>query len=329
MLKRIVYLVIILGFSCLHVAQAQEIDLKSLREIPDSNALKIKAPELAVHLMPLSASSVELKVNYWRHWTAFGININQASFSDNWKGGGNSSISIGTLFSQKSDYTKNNITYITDLNFQYGQMRNKGQSSRKNLDRILWDNKLSLKVLKNWSLFTSVTFESQFDAGYRYEKKANGNDSLILVTHFMAPGSFTESFGLEFVKDKTFSLRIGTGTARQTFILDKRLKPTEQTGPRYGVEPGKSFKNDLAFQVTTNLNKNIGKNFNITSRYNLFANYEEISDPEHDLEATLTAKITQLINVTIRGRAIYNSRVDNKVQANQSIALGLTYKLPR
>lgn len=36
----------------------------------------------------------------------------------------------------------------------------------------------------------------------------------------MAPGYITESVGIEYTPDKTFSLRFGTGTARQTLILD-------------------------------------------------------------------------------------------------------------
>jgi hypothetical protein len=329
MFQRIIICCMLFGLSSLMEAQAQELDLRSLRQKPDSNATKVMAPDLVIHHMPLSAASIELKVNYWRHWTTFSITANQAAFSDNWKGGGNSMISVGTQLIQISDFTKNNLTYNTNFNFQYGQMKSKGQSSRKSLDRILWDNKLSLKVLKNWSLFTSLTFESQFDAGYQYHKRSDGRDSSVLVTHFMAPGSITESFGLEFKKDKTFSLRIGTGTARQTFILDKRLVPTAETGPRYGIDPGKRFRNDLAFQITSTWDKNLGKNFNLTGRYNLFANYKEISDPEHDLDVTLNAKITSLIQMNIRGRAIYNSRVDAKIQANQSIGLGVTYKIPR
>ena len=329
MLKRFFLSSILVIMSACYVVQAQEVDLRSLRQKPDSNATKVLVPELAIIPLPLSSSSFEMKVNYWRHGTTFSLNANQASFSENWKGGGNSSISIGTLLNHKSDYTKNNLNYITETILQYGQMKNKSQSARKNLDRILFDNKLSWTVFKSWSLFTSVTFESQFDAGYQYHKRADGRDSLVLMTHFMAPGSVTESFGLEYRKDKTFYLRIGTGTARQTFILDKRLVPTAQTGPRYGIEPGKRFRNDLAFQLTSQLDKNLTKNINLSGRYNLFANYKEISDPEHDLTLTLNTKITSLINVTIGGRAIYNSRVDSKIQANQSIALGLTYKIPR
>lgn len=310
------------------ITQAQTVNLQELRVLPDSTGLEIQLPELRPEPIALSASSLDMKVLYWRHWSSFGVNANQASFSDNWNAGGVNSISIGGTVSHKSDYTKNNASFITEVMLQYGKIKNKDQSARKSNDRIFWDNKLSVKVSKNWSLFTSLTFETQFDNGFKYQKTTDDRDSLILISNFMAPGYITESVGIEYKRDKTFSLRLGTGTARQTLILDKRLQPTEATGPRFGVEPGESFKNDLAFQITANLDKNLSETINLKSRYNLFANYKKIEDPAHRLDATITARVTRLINVTLNGIVIYDSNIDNKVQASQTLALGLLYKIP-
>lgn len=329
-MKKTIYLflsiVLLSGNAVLH---GQTWDLDQLREKPDTNKLKVNRPELNPELVPLSVSSLDMRVIYWRHWTTFGINLNQAAFTDNWSSGGINSFSVGTNFNHKSDYTKNNTNFITEFNFQYGRIKNKDQSARKSNDRLFWDNKLSLKFSKNWSLYTSLTFESQFDKGYRYGTTSDGSDTLTLLTNFMAPGHLTESFGLEYKLDKTFSLRIGTGTARQTFILDKRLQPTEETGPRFGVQPGRMFQNDLAFQVTTNLDTKLSDNLSLKSRYNLFANYKKLSDPSHRLDATLTARVTRLINVTMNGILIYDTDLDTKLQASQTLALGLSYKIPR
>jgi hypothetical protein len=305
------------------------LDLKALRHKPDSTTLGIVKPVAQLEPIALAVSSLDLNVIYWRHWSSFGVNANQASFSDNWNAGGVNSISVGGIINHKSDFTKNNTTFVTELALQYGKIKNKDQSARKSNDRLFWDNKLSLKIAKNWSLFTSLTFETQFDNGFKYDKKKDGSDSLILISNFMAPGYLTESFGVEYKRDKTFSLRIGTGTARQTFILDKRLAPTEATGPRFGVAPGETFKNDLAFQLTANLDKNLTETINLKSRYNLFANYKKISDPAHRLDATITARVTRLINVTFNGILIYDTTVDAKMQASQTLALGLLYKIPR
>lgn len=329
MRQAITIIMVWVGLCSTSLLFAQSVDLNELRLQPDSIELTVIKPTLKAETIALAASSLDLKVIYWRHWSSFGVNANQASFSDNWNAGGVNSISIGGNINHKSDYTKNNTNFVTELVFQYGRIKNKDQSARKSNDRLFWDNKLSLKVSKNWSLFTSLTFESQFDQGFKYEKRSDGSDSLILISNFMAPGYLTESFGMEYKRDKTFSLRIGTGTARQTFIADGRLAPTEATGPRFGVAPGYTFKNDLAFQLTANLDKNIHENLNIKSRYNLFANYKKIGDPAHRLDATLTARVTRLINVTFNGILIYDTTIDTKMQASQTLALGLLYKIPR
>ena len=312
------------------VAHAQIYDLNELRLKPDSNSLKVEKPALDIRPVMLPVSALDLKVVYWRHWSSFGINANQASFSDNWNAGGVNSISVGALINHKSDFTRNNTNFVSELMLQYGKMKNKDQLPRKNNDRIFWDNKFSVKMSRSWSIFTSLTFESQFDIGNSYGRTADGRDSITgIISNFMAPGYLTQSLGVEYKPDNTFSLRLGTGTARQTFILDDRLVPTVATGPRFGVEPGQRFRNDLAFQLTANLDRNIARNLNLKSRYNMFANYEELSDPAHRLDATLTAMVTRVVNVTISGILLYDSRMDGDIQTSQTLALGLLYKIPR
>ncbi|WP_257669431.1 DUF3078 domain-containing protein [Parapedobacter tibetensis] len=310
------------------VARAQLYDLDQLRHKPDSNSLKVDKPELDIRPVALPLSALGLNVIYWRHWSSFGINANQASFSDNWNAGGVNSISVGALIDHKSDYTRNNTNFVTELKLRYGKMKNRDQLARKSDDRIFWDNKLSVKVSSSWSIYTSVTFESQFDVGYKY-RKVDGEEMIdTLISNFMAPGYLTESLGVEYKPDKSFSLRIGTGAVRQTFLLDDRLVPRIGEEPRFGVEPGKRFRNELAFQLTAFLDRNLSENLNLYSRYNMFANYNELSDPNHELEAKLTARVTRLVNVTLNGRLIYNSDVDPKVQTSQTLALGLLYKIP-
>jgi len=312
------------------ISRAQIYDLDALRYHPDSNGLKIEKSEPEIRPVKLPMSTLDLKVIYWRHWSSFGINANQASFSDNWTGGGVNSISVGLVVNQKSDYTRNNTNFVTELALQYGKQKNKDQLPRKNNDRIFWDNKLSLKVSQHWSLFTSLTYESQFDIGNSYGRGSDGRDSVTgIISNFMAPGYLTESLGIEYRPDNTFSLRIGTGTARQTFIMDDRLLPTAETGPRFGVEPDERFRNDLALQLTANLDRNLSKNLNLKSRYNMFANYNELTDPSHRLDATLTASVTRLINVTLSGILLYDSRLDESIQTSQTLALGLMYKIPK
>lgn len=325
--------IIFLSFASLGFAQkkdneADTVILKTLKQYPRKNSLPVRKPVLYPENVVLEKPvSLDVAVNYWRNWTAFGINVNQATFSDNWGGGGVNSLALGGQFSYKTDYTKDDKNYVTEFLLKYGKLKNKGQLSRKTADRIFLDNKVSLKLSKNWGFFGSVNFESQFDMGYSYSKNAQGNEIRTLLSRFMAPGYLTESIGFEYKPTKSFFIRIGTGTARQTFVLDTTLYKTNPKN--FGVTQGNSFRNELAFQIVGAIDKDIAKNLNLKSRYTMFANYEQLSTIDNRLDLTLTAQVNRLINVSIGAIVLYDDDTADRVQASQAMSFGLVYKFPK
>jgi hypothetical protein len=301
--------------------------LKELRQFPRKNSLPVRKPILLLEDVQLKSDSLELKVNYWRNWLSFGVNFNQAAFSNNWSSGGVNSLALGTAFSYKSDYTRDDKNYVSELIMQYGKQKNRDQLERKTADRIFWDHKVGLKLSRSWNFFGSVNFESQFEKGYSFSKNSAGKEVRTLLSRFMAPGYLTESVGFEYKPVKYFFLRIGTGTARQTFVLDTSLY---RTNPKnFGVKPGSHFRNELAFQLVSSFEKDIAKNLNLKSRYVMFANYEHLQAIDHRLDLTLTARVNKLINVAISGVALYDDDTGNRVQASQTMSLGLVYKLQK
>lgn len=327
---RVLYIIL---FSCVIgpvFAQGISADTTGLDELklyPKKNILPVRRPVLQLLPVLVADSELSLKVNYWRSWTSFGINMNQATFSDNWSGGGVNSIAFGAQVNYKADYTKEGLNYVSEMIFQYGKLKNRGQLQRKTNDRLYFDNKLSLKLSKSWSFFGSLNFESQFDEGYSYKKDSNGDETTTLISRFMAPGYLTESLGFEYKSGKVFWLRIGTGTARQTFVLDKDLYLTN--AKNFGVTPGKTVRNELAFQLVTNYEKEIAKNINLKSRYNMFANYEKLNKIDHRLDITMQAKVNRVVNVTVEGVAVYDDDASAKIQASQALKLGIVFNMPR
>ena len=308
--------------------EADSVILKELKQYPRKNSLPVRRPVLFPESVELPAPSyLDLKVNYWRNWTAFGININQASFSENWGGGGVNALALGGQFSYKTDYTKDDKNYVSELILKYGKLKNKDQLSRKTADRIFLDNKVALKLSKSWYFFGSINFESQFDRGYAFSKNAQGKEIRTLLSGFMAPGYLTESIGFEYKPSKSFFLRMGTGTARQTFVLDTTLYKTNSKN--FGVTRGKSFRNELAFQIVGSIDKDIAKNINLKSRYTMFANYEQLSNIDNRLDVTLTAQVNRLINVSLAGIVLYDDDTADRIQASQAMSLGLVYKFPK
>ena len=323
-------LVILFGLSLNLVAQEVDtipistkgLDIKLKRSPIPSRMGTIQFKPVA-----LTPALVDAKINYWKTKTSVGININQAAFSDNWKGGGVNSLAIGGLVNYKSEYSKESYSYATEVILQYGKVKNKSQLQKKTTDRIYWDNKAAVQLSKNWYFFASLNFESQFDNGFTYTRDAQGNEVENLISKFMSPGYLTESFGFEYKPSKFFSTRIGTGTARQTFVLDTALY---RTNPKnFGVDIGKKFRNELAFQIVTNFEKEIFKNIVLKSKYNMFIPYDNFGHIDHRLDIGLIAKINRAMNVSITGVGLYDRDTDSKLQGSQTLALGLVFAFPR
>lgn len=292
---------------------------------------------LPVHIQPLSMRpeyipipELDYKVSYWRKNIIFGFNLNQSAFSNNWSAGGISSIAIGTNFDYKTEYNKEGKDFTSELILLYGKLKNRGQIQRKTSDRIFWDNKVSISFAKHWNFYGSLSFESQFDQGFNYS--SDPTVAPTLISRFMSPGYLTESVGFEYKPVTYFSARFGTGTARQTFVLDKAVYHGDTIA--YGVRIGREVRNELAFQIVSNFDRDIAKNTNLKARYLIFIPYNAPFTMTHRVDATLTAKVNRLINVSINGTLLYdpntvnNNGYKSKLQAYQSLALGITYKFP-
>jgi hypothetical protein len=132
---------------------------------------------------------LDYKVSYWHKYVIFGINFNQASFSNNWAGGGVNSFALNSNLDYKLEYNKQPFVYTTQFILLYGRSKNRGQLSRKSNDRIFLDNKIATQMSKSWFFFGSLSFESQFDKGFNYD----GNGNRTRISNFMAPGYVTES----------------------------------------------------------------------------------------------------------------------------------------
>ncbi|WP_199139909.1 DUF3078 domain-containing protein [Pedobacter sp. ASV12] len=275
----------------------------------------------------LKPALVNAKVNYWKTKTSVGININQAAFSDNWKGGGVNSLAIGGLVNYKAEYSKESYSYVSEVILQYGKVKNKAQLQKKTTDRIYWDNKAAIQLSKNWYFFGSINFESQFDKGFSYSKDAQGNEKENLLSKFMSPGYLTESIGFEYKPNKFFSTRIGTGTARQTFVLDTAIWRTNPNN--FGVEKGKNFRNELAFQIVSSFEKEVFTNIMLKTRYNMFIPYDNFGHIDHRLDVNIMAKVNRYINVSLTGVGLYDRDTDLKIQGSQTLALGLMFTFPR
>jgi hypothetical protein len=263
--------------------------------------------------------------------------VNQGAFSKNWRAGGVNSLAIGGMLNYRTAYSKDSYSFTSELRLEYGKINNKDQLQKKTKDRIFWDNKGGLQLSKSWFFYGSVTLETQFDAGYAYFRE-DGIERDSLISKFMSPGYITESIGFEYKPVPYFSTRIGTGTAKQTFMLDTSVINYRFNKGNYGLRapqyeggPAQTFRNELAFQVTSELrDKQIFKNVFLYARYNMFIPYDRpLAHIDHRLDVSLKSKINKFMNVTINGVGLFDKDSDAEVQASQNLSLGFHFTFPR
>jgi hypothetical protein len=264
----------------------------------------------------------------WKKKFVFNFNVNQAAFTSNWKGGGVNSLGLNGLLNYKANYKKNKDSWDNEISLIYGFVNNAGQGFRKTLDRIFIDTKYGYELDKNWSLFTSLNFLSQFSKGYKYEKDANGVEQGLLISDFAAPAYITFAIGAEYHPVDYFKVRLSPFAPRLTIVNDpERFIVTVGPEP-YGVIPPDETRFEwLAFQLLAEFDKDIATNLNLKWRYLAFANYETFAwkTIDHRLELMLSAKVNRFITTSLGGILLYDYDQDPDVQVSQVFNLGFAY----
>jgi hypothetical protein len=336
MLKYAPGLLLVILFGSLLTAAAQNRDstkvdtslLNKYRIDPSHNALPQLYRPIQIKAAQIPVDMLDYKISYWHKSLIFALNFSQSAFTSNYAAGGISSIALNTNLDYKTEYNKKPFDFAHETNLQYGIAKSLGQGSRKTNDRIFIDNKVATQLSKKWFLFGSLTFESQFTAGYNYLNPDGTNaQNPYLISDFMSPGYITESLGFEYKPVKYFDLRIGTGTARQTFVLDTTLYKNQPGN--YGVPIDHKFYNQLAVEVVGQIDKDLSKTVHINARYAVFVPYiQPLAYTTHRIDATLTAKVTRLIAMTVNATVLYDKTSSASIQGTEGLALGVLYKMP-
>ena len=268
------------------------------------------------------AAFAQADTTYWRRSFSAGANINQASFSSNWKAGGVNAVALGLFLNAKANYLKDRISWDNTTELQYGLIKNAGQDTRKSLDRIFLDTKVGYQFSAKWNSFFATNFLTQFAPGYDYPE----NGPATRLSNFLSPGFLTFALGFEYKPAPWFSLRLSPFAPRFTFLADDAVGVNE----RYGVPVGRSVRREwLAAQVQADLEKDIAPNLNLKVNYLGYANYETLAfnTIDHRLSATVTAKVYKFISVNLTGITLYDRDQDPNVQFSQALALGVLYNI--
>lgn len=260
----------------------------------------------------------------WKKKLNFSVNLNQASFSSNWKAGGINAFGFNSLFTYQANYKQDRTSWDNDIDLAFGFVDNSGLGYRKTIDRIYLDTKYGYELGDIWSLFSSLNFLSQFSNGYNYSDDGQS----LLISGLFAPAFITAAVGFEYHPVEHFTVRISPFAPRLTIVQDP-ARFIAGVGPEpYGVVPPETLRYEwLGAQILAEYDKQIYENINLKWRYLMFANYEtlEARRLDHRLDVDFVAKVGKYINVGLGGILLYDYDQDTEAQLSQIFSIGFLY----
>jgi len=264
----------------------------------------------------------------WKGGMEIGFTAAQASFSNNWKGGGVNNLSVLSYINARAKYTQSKHSWENKFNVMYGMIKNQGEDLRKSQDLLLLTSDYNFRISPKFEAFAGITLQTQVAFGYEFGKDSVGLTTRKLISSFMSPGTLIEACGFKYTPVKGWWVKLGLGATRQTFMLNQEIYNSTEKEIISNVPRGKRVINEAGLQVQSEFARNLAKNVHLTMRYLGFGPFNNLSngfDSRFDLIAT--AKITKYISTNFTAICIFDKDQDRLWQLSQVFGVGFSYKL--
>jgi hypothetical protein len=275
-----------------------------------------------------------LAVGDWRMVSDISVTLNQSSYSDNWTGGESGALSwqLGST-SLAEGRINARLRTESSLMLAFGQTHSQDKETKrwarpaKSTDVINFETVARLTY--GWIVdpFLAARIESQFM-----------DDSDAGSTQYLDPATFTESVGVAKTLagggEREWKARLG-GALRQHV---DRYAPAADTDERETV-----WTQDAGMEFVTELRTPLaGDRVSLVSRLALykaffFSEQDELEgtpgeddwkSPDIDWQNTLTASITEYLNVSLYVQLLFDKEVVDALRVQEGLSLGLAVRLP-
>lgn len=290
--------------------------------------------------------------SFWKISGTSSLSFNQIAFSD-WAIGGENSFSGKASADYRFNYKNGNRLLQNTVSLAFGQNWTEQNKFRKTVDKLNLNSLFGINAFQEWYYSFMMGVKTQFANGYKYP-----NDST-LISQFFSPAYISTSFGMEYKPFTCLSLFISPASGKFTVVLNQELADKGS----YGVEPaevdeetgeilehGKRCKPELGVNLILNFSKEVMKNINVRSIFNLYNNYMDEEEKNRwnldlDWETNIDFGINKYFSTIFYFHMIYDhdviigdfDYVDGKLtkigekgprmQIQESFGVGLSVKL--
>lgn len=272
----------------------------------------------------------------WRRGGVFGLNFNQASFT-NWAAGGESSMAGTAMFNGYAKYRKGKWDWDNTLEMALGGTKQGVNEIHKTDDKFIASSKLGYAVKPKWYLTYLFNFRTQFTEGFDYLD----DTTALRISNFLTPGTMMHSLGIDFKPNNDLTLVLAPITVRTTFVQDQMLIAQSEAADKslFGVDPGETMRNEIGAYFIGVYKKEVAKNVLLNAKLELFSNYQK--DPQNvdvNFDMLFTFKVNNYISGVFGVQVVYDHDVilpktdvtlpaGPGTQFRQTFGLGLSYKL--
>jgi len=252
-------------------------------------------------------------------WTIGGIESVQLSqaYLSNWTKGGENSIALRSDLQINANYTEKKVEWENYIRHKIGIISSESYATQINTDQIEANSKYGIKASKRWYYSALFDFKTQFFNGYNNKAREN------VISSFMSPAYLTLAVGMDYKKDKTFTLLLSPWTSKLTYIMDTaRVDPAN-----YKIPDGKKVAFNNGASLVNNIDWKISTELNLKSKLDAFVGYlNKHNSTQIDWELIFDMRINRFLSTRINTQLRYFDNESNKLQFKEYFAINFNYK---
>ncbi|WP_075590197.1 DUF3078 domain-containing protein [Labilibacter marinus] len=255
-------------------------------------------------------------------WTLSGLESVQFSqaYLSNWTKGGENSVALQSDLLLKANYKKDKIEWENYARHKVGIISSESYPVQINSDEINLNTKYGIKASKKWYYSGVFDFKSQFFNGYDGKEREN------TISGFMSPAYLTFAIGMDYKRNKDFTLLLSPLTSKMTYVMD--TAKVDQT--TYNVALDKKTAYNTGASIVNVINWKISTELNLKSKLDAFIGFSAQSEREAlkqvDWEIIFDMRINRFLSTRVNTQLRYFSNESNKVQFREYFSINFNYK---